>query len=337
MLQPSHRGIYEFLWSEHKYQVMAVSLKAFQGMASRLGRRPQLLALLRKIAEYTFADKSENYNALLNAYMHIKPVISRARRHEIIEALLSDEKRATRLIYEDAVKHHETSLAGCRLFYPPAHAIYKCWDSQEKPGLWLCFGPIQLHLQPQQVFDRICIETHIAPGELLSRLHKLHSGLQIEEFNTWNNQLRLALQQNNMVAIPGGNSIWLHPRIPIAAIKPHCEYYTGNFLNAAMLTIEKIWDAAEYPPEIIGQLPDYALFSENFHAENHPAVTWQADFSCAEAYEFAAHLFWQQWCKDNGQGLIEETGNSESGVGMETTDEEIDPEEGEHGDDETCD
>ena len=337
MLQPSHRGIYEFLWSEHKYPVMAVSLKAFQGMASRLGRRPQLLALLRKIAEYTFADKTENYNALLNAYMHIKPVISRARRHEIIETLLADEKLATRLIYEDAVQFHESSLAGCRLFYPGAHAIFKCWDSQERPGLWLCFGPIQMHLLPQQVFDRICIETQCNPDELFKRMQSLRSGVQIEEFNTWSEPLRLALQQNNMVAIPGGGSAWLHPRIPLEAIKPRCEFCSSDFLSAAMLTIEKIWDAAEYPPEIIGQLPDYDLFAEKYNAANHPAINWQADFSCAEAYEFAAHLFWQQWCKDNGQGVTEETGNSDAGVGMQPADEEIDPEEGEHGDDETCD
>ena len=55
MLQPSHRGIYEFLWSEHKYPVMAVSLKAFSGMASPIGSSPQALSVLPKIPAYTFS------------------------------------------------------------------------------------------------------------------------------------------------------------------------------------------------------------------------------------------------------------------------------------------
>ena len=51
MIQPAHRGIYEFLWSEHKNSVLSVSIKAFQGIASKLGKRPMLLALMKKFAE----------------------------------------------------------------------------------------------------------------------------------------------------------------------------------------------------------------------------------------------------------------------------------------------
>ncbi|HNX74344.1 MAG TPA: hypothetical protein PKM56_01485 [Candidatus Rifleibacterium sp.] len=338
MLQPSHRGIYEFLWSEHKYPVMAVSLKAFQGMAARLGRRPQLLALLRKIAEYTYAERTENYNALLNAYLHIKPLISRARRHEIIETLLSDEARAAGYIYADALKNHDTSLSGCRLFFAPEHAIYKFWDAQDRPGLWLCFGPVQLHLTPQQVFNRICHEAFIAPGELLKKLHQLRGGIDIGEFSSWDRRLQTVLQQNNLVAVPGGGSVWLHPRLPFDSIAAVNEIYDSDFLTAALFSIEKIWDAAEYPPELIGQLPDYALFSEAYHGKNHPAIIWKPEFSCDEAFEFVGHLFWQQWCKDNGQaGKDEPEAGSAASIGMETADQEIDPEEGEHGDDETGD
>ena len=52
MIQTAHRGIYEFLWSEHKNSVLSVSIKAFQGIASKLGKRPMLLALMKKFAEH---------------------------------------------------------------------------------------------------------------------------------------------------------------------------------------------------------------------------------------------------------------------------------------------
>jgi hypothetical protein len=339
MLQPSHRGIYEFLWSEHKYPVMAVSLKSFQGMASRLGKRPQILALLRKMTEYAFSERNENYNALLNAYTHIKPLISRERRRDIIETLLIDETAATRMIYEDVVAHAETGLAGCRLFFPAEHAIYKLWDSQDRPGLWICFGPFQLHLTPQQVFDRVCLNAHCEPQETLDRLCVLAKGITAEMFAEWPEKLRLTLAHNNMIAM-AEKKIWLHPRIKPATLSPQIERYNCDFLSAAALTIEKIWDNSDYPPEKIAQLPDYDEFCELYKAEAQPSVAWQQNFDCVEAYEFIGDLFWRQWCKDNGQaaGIPEIANETESGsVGMETADEEIHSEEGEHGDDETCD
>lgn len=338
MLQPPHRGIYEFLWSEHKYPVMAVSLKAFQGMASRLGKRPQLLSLLKKISEYASAEKAEYYNALLNAYMHVKPSLDRARRHEIIETLLKDENQAAGLIYKDALRYHESSLAGCRLFFPSGQAVYKFWDTQDRPGLWLCCGAVQLHLSPQQVFNRICIETGIPASEMLHKMELLRGGISSNEYNSWPDNIRLILQLNNMVAVPGGEGAWLHPRLCATVFSPTLEKFSCDFLSAAVLTLEKIWDTAEYPPEGIAQLPEYGTFCGKFNSQSHPAVEWQPDFDRNEAFEMLGHLFWQQWVKDNGQSG-EKTADDESGtgVGMKTADEEIDPEEGEHGDDETCD
>ncbi len=340
MLQPSHRGIYEFLWSEHKYPVMAVSLKAFQGMASRLGRRPQLLALLRKIAEYTFSERSENYNALLNAYLHVKNRATRQERHEIIETLLQNEELAAAMIYSLANKYDEISLAGCRLFFAPEHAIFKFWDAQEKPGLWLCFGPMQLHLSPQEVFNRVSIETGLPADQLLLLLKSLRHGLAPEEFMALPAQTAKILQQNNMIAFPGRKKAWLHPRLPmhlIDATQPVQPRKT-DFLSAAALTLEKIWDAAEYLPEHIASLPEFSHFCEFYQSELHPAVEWNQDFSAEEAWEFLAHLFWNRWQTDNGQtDAAAEEEDSGAGVGVETADEEIDPEEGEHGDDETCD
>jgi len=341
MLQPSHRGIYEFLWSEHKYPVMAVSLKAFQGMASRLGRRPQLLALLRKIAEYTFSERSENYNALLNAYLHVKDKATRQERRDIIETLLQNEELAAAMIYGLANKYDEISLAGCRLFFTPEHAIFKFWDAQEKPGLWLCFGPMQLHLSPQEVFNRVSIETGLSADKLMHLLKRLRHGLAPDEFMALPAQTIKVLQQNNMVAFPGRKKAWLHPRLPmhlIDAAQPVRPRKT-DFLSAAALTIEKIWDAAEYLPEHIASLPEFSTFCEFYRPELHPEVEWSQEFNAEEAWEFIAHLFWTRWQTDNGQPgtATEEEEESGTGVGMQTADEEIDPEEGEHGDDEACD
>ena len=340
MLQPSHRGIYEFLWSEHKYPVMAVSLKAFQGMASRLGRRPQLLALLRKIAEYTFSERSENYNALLNAYLHVKEKASRQERHAIIETLLQNEDLAAAMIYELANKYDEISLAGCRLFFAPEHAIFKFWDAQERPGLWLCFGPMQLHLSPQEVFNRICITTGLPADKLIALLKSLRCGLSADEFAALPEQIVKVLLQNNMIAFPGRKKAWLHPRLPMHLIDATQPVQTRktDFLAAAALAVEKIWDTAEYLPEHIASLPEFSLFSEFYQPDLHPEIEWNKDFCVEEAWEFLAHLFWSRWQTDNGQqDVAAEQEESGAGVGMEAADEEIDPEEGEHGDDETCD
>ena len=91
MIQIAHRGIYEFLWSEHKNSILSVSLKAFQGIASKLGKRPMILSLLKKFAEHAYDEETEHYNALLNAYDEVKKVLNRSERQLIMETLLVDE------------------------------------------------------------------------------------------------------------------------------------------------------------------------------------------------------------------------------------------------------
>ena len=319
---------------------MAASLKAFQGMASRLGKRPQLLALLRKIAEYTFSERDENYNALLNAYLHVKDKATRQERHEIIETLLQNEELAAAMIYGLANKYDEISLAGCRLFFPSEYAIFKFWDAREKPGLWLCFGPMQLHLTPQEVFNRVSIETGLPADQLMLLLKNLRQGLAPDEFMALPEKTVKVLFQNNMVAFPGRKKAWLHPRLPMHLIDASqaAQPRQTDFLSTAALTLEKIWDAAEYLPEHIASLPEFSHFCDFYRPEQHPEVEWHKDFNAEEAWEFLAHLFLQRWQADNGQvDAAAEEEESGAGVGMETADEEIDPEEGEHGDDETCD
>ena len=332
MLQPSHRGIYEYLWSEHKYCVIAISVKAFQGMAGKLGRRPQILSWLRRLALLASEERPELYNALLNAYMHIKPSLNRQQRHELIETLLTDNNTAAELIYQHALTYQEKSLYGCRLFFERTQAIYKFWDAQDRPGLWLCFGPFQLHLTPEQVFSRILASSQISAAELKDCLNSLKSGINKSQFQSWPVKLQESLHRDNIVATPGC-SAFLHPRAQLLDCKTSDSPFQVDLYTATALVLEKIWDNAEYADDALARLPQYRTFKEAFTSAFIPEIEWQADFCSDEAWDFIAGLFWQQKCAEAGQS--EAIDEDSTDVGMQTADEEIDPEEGEHGDEES--
>ncbi|HAE39620.1 MAG TPA: hypothetical protein DCG57_13440 [Candidatus Riflebacteria bacterium] len=331
MLQPSHRGIYEFLWSEHKYSMIGISLKIFQGMAARLGKNPQILNWLRRLAVLSTEEHLESYNALLNAYMHIKPGLTRAQRHEIIELLLDDEPAAAELLYRQALQLNEKSMYGCRLFFKGTQALYKFWDAQDRPGLWLCFGPFQLHLTAAQVFSRLALSTGTAADELICRLQQLYSGRSEDEFLLWPEALRRQLLNNNLVAMPG-KSAFLHPRARVLLSETGADRLQVDNYTMAALVLEKLWDSAEYPDDAVGHLPLHQDFLHAFRSDFLAEVAWQEDFCVEEAWDFIAGIFWRQKCTESGQPAISD---DSSAVGMEPADEEVDPEEGEHGDEET--
>ena len=332
MLQPSHRGIYEYLWSEHKYSMIAISVKAFQGMAARLGRRPQILSWLRRLAVLSGEERPEFYNALLNAYMHIKPLLNRQQRHELIETLLVDNNSAAELIYRHALTCKEKSLYGCRLFFKGYRALYKFWDTQDRPGLWLCFGPFQLHLTPEQIFSRIITGVKITENELKERLIALQSGISADELLSWPAELREHLYNNNLVALPGG-SAYLHPRAQCLSDQSDNLCRQVDLYTTAALVLEKLWDKAEYADDVLGQLPQHQAFTAAFNPDFIPEVEWQQDFCCDEAWDFIAGLFWKQKALEAGQAEIRD--ESSASVGMQPADQEVDPEESEHGDEET--
>lgn len=334
MLQPSHRGIYEYLWSEHKYSIIAVSLKSFSAMAGRLGKRPQILGWLRRLAVLYSEERPELYNALLNAYMHIKPALNRSQRQELIEALLADTEAASELIYQHALSLQEKSLYGCRLFFKGSHALYKCWDAQDKPGLWLCFGPFQLHLTPEQVFYRIAKGCDLNSTDLSERLSALQAGISEKEFQDWPDSLRQQLFNNNLVANPGSSAI-LHPRARMLPLVGDFAAIQTDLYTAAALVLEKLWDNADYPDDVLARLPQHGDFIAACNADFMPEIVWEKDFCRDEAWDFIAGLFWQQKCSETGQS---ETAYEDlSGVRMESADEKIDPKKGEHGDEKTDD
>lgn len=300
MIQIAHRGIYEFLWSEHKNSILSVSLKAFQGIASKLGKRPMILSLLKKFAEHAYDEETEHYNALLNAYDEVKKVLNRSERQLIMETLLVDEAETAKLIYELPLKYGEKVLSGCRLFFPREQGLYKFWDAQDKSGLWECFGPFQLHLTPQQVISKIAISTGVSGKEIIELLTRLSLGIECEEYNKAPEKLRTALQKHVMVAMPGGKSAWLNPRISVSELIPEVKPLDLDLLEASALALEKILDDAEYMPDVIGKMPEEEEFKNAFNREALPYIFWKDCFKTENAIEELKERFIQRLAIDNG-------------------------------------
>jgi len=313
--------------------MIAISIKAFQGMAGKLGRRPQILSWLRRLAVLSGEERPELYNALLNAYMSVKPFLDRQQRHELIETLLADTGAASELIYRHSLTYSEKSLYGCRLFFKGNRALYKFWDAQDRQGLWLCFGPFQLHLTPEQVFSRIIRVSNVTADELKNYLNVLQSGICESELQSWPADLQKNLLDNNLLALPG-HSAFLHPRARISNIETVDTRLQVDLYTAAALVVEKLWDNAEYADDVLGCLPQYDAFKEAFCSEFMPEIDWQQDFCCDEAWDFIAGLFWKQKSVETGRS--QSIDDSSADIGMHAADEEIDSEEGEHGDEETC-
>ena len=300
MIQTPHRGIYEFLWSEHKNSVLSVSIKAFQAMASKLGRRPMLLALLKKFAEHSYEEETERYNALLNAYDEIKSCLSRQERQLIIETLLENQDEAANLIYEQPLKYDCKVLSGCRLFFPKNQGVYKFWDAQDKPGLWFCFGAFQLHITPNQVISKISIANNVSAKEILKILNLLKTGMKYDEYMKIPDSLRDSLQNHVMVALPGKKSAWLNPRINVSELSDEVEKIQVDQLEASALAIEKIWDEAEYLPDVISKAPTLSDFKEKFNEKALPYVIWSNTFDAEEALKEVEERYIDRLAADNG-------------------------------------
>lgn len=299
MLQANHRGIYEYLWSEHKYVALSISIKAFQTTAGKLGKVPQCLTLLRRLFNHAAADKPELMTGILNAYMHIQPLIQRSERETLIKTLLEDFCAGAQLIYEFGLKLEETGLYGCRLFFPGVKAIYKFWDAQDHPGLWLLFGPFQLHLQPEYVVMRISRDCGLCQNEMREYLRALEESLTISDYKSWPVTLRNYLEHNNLVAQPG-LKVHLHPRAKLNLFntKNTCEICDSNEI-AAVLALEKIWDnlpAADTIPFV----PDFKLFQQCFDEIAAKSLI-NKNFDAVAGFEFINIAFEQQKRLEQGK------------------------------------
>ncbi|GAB4280680.1 MAG: hypothetical protein Kow0029_25400 [Candidatus Rifleibacteriota bacterium] len=327
MLQPNHRGIYEYLWSEHKFVALSVSIKAFQTTAGKLGKLPQILTLLRRLQNHSTSEKPCFMDGLLNAYMQLKRHLNRRQRYELIETLLSSQKKGAELIYTQANKFKESTLYGCRLFFPIGKAVYKFWDAQDHPGLWCCFGPFQMHLNPQEVFNRVAQKTGMDAAEMRNLLKSLSTGLSIDNYQNISENIRSSLEHNNLVAKPG-LSAYLHPRartLLACSQETHKKY---DLFSLAALALEKVWDEQ---PETISQLPEFSVFKNFFNREALSEYCWNDNYRAEEGFEFLANVFYDQKHYEQGKGRIYQL---DSSVGMEAGDEKVYPEKSKHGNDE---
>jgi hypothetical protein len=297
MLQPYHRGAYEYLWFEHKFSVLGVSVKAFQNATSKIGKLPQIHALLGCLYHYTNDEKKDWYNALLNAYKQLTPHLSRQRKREIVEAILEDHGHAQELIYADTLKFKETTLYGSRVFFPQNLAIYKFWDKEGMHGLWSLFGPFQLYFNTGQIFSRIITQANISAQTFDETLKLLSTGLNIDNFSCIDEPLKTLLMRNNMVSLTGEKAR-LHPRIPLDYELSQAKC---NLAEAAAMAISDIWDTTDQEDLRIPDLPPFDDFSKSFENLENTGIILPKNISVEESYEFAAYSFWDRKQIELGQ------------------------------------
>lgn len=299
MLQPNHRGIYEYLWSEHKYVALSVSIRTFQTTAGKLGKVPQCLTLLRRLYKHAVAEKPGFLSGLLSAYMHIQPELSRISRERLVKQLLEDEAAGSQLIYDHVIDLNESCLYGNRLFFRGSFAVYKFLDAQDHPGLWILFGPFQLHLTFRQVYARIISQSGLGEHEVQDYLGKLSNSVPVAEFFQWPERLIKSLRLNNLVAEPGLKA-HLHPRACFQFNYDSCTINDDfDMQTVAALAIEEIWDNLTITNnQIIPVLPDFADFESAFLkiTEN-----MSQHFNAEEAYEYICNEFDRQKMIEQGK------------------------------------
>lgn len=291
MIQPNHNGAYEYLWFEHKYSVLAVSYRAYQNTGGKLGRNPQIIPFLNSLAHYNKIAEKEAYTSILNTYKHIKPMLSRKEKFEIISSLFTDVDNAKELIYSQVINKNEKSLPGCRVFYKRGAALYKYWDKDDYPGLWLCFGAFQLHLTPGFVIFRAAVQNDMDINEALKYLHLLRDNVDITTFNKWPAGLKRYLIQNNMVVLPG-KTARLHPRIPLENYS-YGKIEVSNSIIAALIQ-EKVWDACINNDLEFPNLVDYETFEAEFSYDKFPYLNWNDNLEVRESYDFLVNIYYEQ-------------------------------------------
>ncbi len=298
MFQPNHRGAYEYLWFEHKFSVLAIGIKAFQNAATKVGKVPQITSFLKLIKKYSLYDRPEWYNALLNAFSQLRDHLTRQEKFEMIKAILEAPELAGDMIYKKALSVNETSLFGCRLFFPIEQALFKFWDREDVPGLWSLFGPFQAHLTLSQVLAIIISETGISKKDLFKRLTELKETISIEEFSSWPEILKKSLMEKMMVATPGKSAI-LHPGVAFPLPEP--ERLNGNLATVSAIVIQNLWEQEEDFTNPAPELPEFELFKEYFCKEKTPGVDWKENFDPGESFELLVRLFYEQKQIESGQ------------------------------------
>jgi hypothetical protein len=248
-MRASHRGAYEHLWAEQKYAVLASSFGAFKSAASRFSARPpQFLGFLAHLARIADRPVGEWRNAWLHVYDHLRPHLSAVEQRRVIEGIVNDDPAVGEEMYRLALRSHESSLFGCRLFFPRG-GFYKIWDPAGEAGLWILLGPFLGHYRPGELLVMTRKAAALKDPDLFSLLDRWREGIPRGEYTDFPPALRELVRRWGAVAEPG-EKVYLHPRFP-------------NFRNVdlsgefepealAVYVLEHFWDSR---PERVPGLP----------------------------------------------------------------------------------
>ncbi len=293
MVRPFHRGAYECLWAEHRYALLAVSLKKFRQTIGKLGRTPHVLAFLASLRHGTEQPWEEWTHALLSAYDHVKEHLDRPARQELIDRLLAGEPGVPATLFDLGRRLAAAPLFGCRLFYP-RRALYKFYDFGGQPGLWICLGPMLIHLGWGAVRARWEARTGLAGPALDERLAALAAGISADDYVGWPLALRDALEDHAAVAITP-TRVWLHPRIelPLAPAAP----FPPDPALAGWAALERAWDA---DPGQMPSLPPFAAWRAHLTGSSLPELALPTPEGIADLYEEILDAFLDQQALEHG-------------------------------------
>ena len=312
ILLPFHRGAYDHLWAEFRYQVLAVSIRATPRLSRRLGAvPPKILGLLEQLAWFAFQPQTERLQALLQAYLHGKSLLDRLQRRTLVEGLTKDDPDALRTIYSLGVQQKIEPLAGCRLFFPP-RGLYKFWNGQEAPGLWICLGPYLFHCRGQRLKNRLTSLFGENPDPWLSRLQ---AGVSRETYETLSSGQRAGLENLALIA-HAGNHRFLHPHVS-SALRAESADEPLTPIHAMLWGLEVWWDRN---PELMPRLPLSEEWHDSFLAQTEVATQTFSFTEREEARETIQEAFRVQSESEHWQPAIPGLAEASESQDMEEED-----------------
>ncbi|RCK79606.1 MAG: hypothetical protein OZSIB_4078 [Candidatus Ozemobacter sibiricus] len=320
LLRPFHRGTYECLWAEHRYALLAVSLKKFRQAIGKLGRTPHVLAFLASLRHGTEQPWAEWNHALLSIYDHVKEHLDRPARQELIDRLLAGDPGVPTALFELGRRWHVAPVLGCRLFFP-RRALYKFYDFGDQPGLWVCLGPMLIHLGWGALRARWEARTGMIGPALDERLATLAGGLEADAYVGWPLSLREVLEDHAAVAITP-TRVWLHPRLALPL--PPAVPFPADPVLAGWAALERAWDA---DPGLMPALPSFAEWRAHLTGPALPELVPPAPDEVADLYADLLDAFYEQQALEHGARLAEADGDA-AGAGR-ADDEAGSPSEGE--------
>ncbi len=235
----SHRGAYDRLWSEFRHVVLAVSLKASSRFARKLGAVPtRTLSLLEDLAGFCAQPRLHVMQSLLQAYLLLKPHLSRSERRGLIDGFLAHDPNALDLFFSLGLVHRVEALYGCRLLFPPAAPI-RFFDQQDRPGIWHCLGPYLLLLRGNLLKRWVCRST-ILESKADFWLTRLQTGIHQREYLELPRDFRERLERLGGIANPGIR-VWTHPYL-LRAWTDREPFESDPVEVAVLLALAEWWD-----------------------------------------------------------------------------------------------